>query len=89
VDPGLEALLRLVADLGVHPEPAKSADLLGRTGYLLSPMVLVRVLAPASWEDFAGVGSLDPLLAGTAGEAVATTGRPPVETIPLTRWSLP
>jgi hypothetical protein len=87
VVPGLEALLHPVADLAVHLEPAKSLDSLDRTGYPLSPMALVRVLVLASWEDFAGVGFLDPLLVGTAGGAVATTGRPPVETILLTRWS--
>ena len=50
-------------------------------------MILVRVLVLAFWEEFAGVGSLDPLVIGTAGGVVATTGRPPVETILLTRWS--
>jgi hypothetical protein len=84
--PGPEALLRLVADLAVHLEPAKSSDSLDRMGYPLSPTTLARVLVLAFWEDFAGVGSLDPLLVGTAGGAVATTGRPPVEMIPLTRW---
>jgi hypothetical protein len=84
--PHPEAPLHVVADLVVHPEPAKSSDSPDRTGYPLSPMTPMRVLVLASWEDFAGVGSLDPLLVGTAGGAVATTGRPSVETILLTRW---
>jgi hypothetical protein len=84
---GPEVLLHLVADVAVHHEPAKSADSLDQMGYPLSPMTLVRVLVLASLEDFAGVGFLDPPLVGTAGGVVATTGRPPVGTILLTRWS--
>jgi hypothetical protein len=87
VVPRPEALLRPVADLAVHLEPAKSSDSLDRMGYLLSPTTLARVLVLAFWEDFAEVGSLDPLLVGTAEGAVATMGRPPVEAIPWTRWS--
>ena len=84
--PGPVVLPHPVADPAVPPEPARLADFLDRMGYPLSPMVLVRVPVLVFWGDFAGVGSLDPLLAGTAGGAVATTGQPPVETIPLTRW---
>jgi hypothetical protein len=85
VVPGPEALLRLVADLAVHLELAKSSDSVDRTGYPLSPVTPVRVLVLAFWGDFAGVGSLDPLLVGTARGAVVTTDRPPVETILSTR----
>ena len=87
--PGPEVLLYPVADPAVPPELASSADPLERTDHPPSPMVLVRVLVLAFWGDSAGVESLDPLLVGTAGGAVATTGQPPVEAILSTRWSQP
>jgi hypothetical protein len=84
-DPGLEALLRVLADPAARPELARFADPSDWTGYLLSPMVLVRFLVLAFLGDFAGVGFLDPQSVGTAEGAVATTGRPPVEVTPSTR----
>jgi hypothetical protein len=86
---GLEALLHPVADPLVRLEPARSSDFPGRTEHPLSLMVLERALVLAFWGDSAGVGSLDPLPIGTAGGAVVTTAQPPVEAIPLIRWSRP
>jgi hypothetical protein len=89
VVPGPETPSYPVADPAVPPELASPAAPLERSDHPQSPIVLVRVLVLAFWGDSAGVGSLDPLLVGTAGGAVATTGQPPVETILLTRWSQP
>jgi hypothetical protein len=87
VVPGPGAPLRPEADPVVSHELARSSGSPDQMGYPLSPMVLVRILVPAFWGDSAGVESLDPLLVGTAGGAVATMGLPPVEATPLTRWS--
>jgi hypothetical protein len=86
---GPEAPLHPVADPLVRLEPARSSDFPGRTEHPLSLTVLERVLLPAFWGDFAGVGFLDPLPIGTAGGAVATTGQPLVEAIPSIHWSRP
>jgi hypothetical protein len=87
--PDLEAFPHSVADPAVPHELAKSAGSLDRKDHPPSPRVPVRVLVLASWEGSAGVGSLDPLLVGTAEGAVATTDQPPVEAILSTRWSRP
>ena len=68
---------------------SRSSGLSDRMGYLLNPIIPVRVHVPASWGDFVAVESWDPLPAGTVGVTVAVSGQPPVETIPLTRWSSP
>jgi hypothetical protein len=84
-----EALLLPVADLLVLHELARSSDSPDQMGYPLSLTVLVRVPVLVFWEDSAWAGSLDPLLAGTVGGAVATTGPQLVETSLLTHWSQP
>ena len=87
-------VLLVVVDLGVHHLAAPASlvvvtDPLGRTDYLLSPMVPVRVPVLASWGDPAEVASLDPLLVGIVGGVVVTMGQPLVETVLSTRWFLP
>ena len=89
VVPGLGVSFHLVMGLPGGRQPSRSSGSLDRMGYPLNPITLVRVRFPVFWGDFVAVEFWDPLPAGTAGVAVAVSGQPPVETIPLTRWLLP
>ena len=89
VVPGLEVPFHPVMDPPGRRQLSRSLGSLDQMGCLLNPIILVRVRVPVFWGDFVAVEFWDPLPAGTAGVMVAVSGQPPVETIPLTRWSLP
>jgi hypothetical protein len=74
VVPGPEVPPHPVVDPAVRQQLARSLGSLDQMGYPLSPMILVRVRAPVSWEGPVLVEFVDLLFVGIAGGAVAMMG---------------